>query len=101
MTLNPMSEGSSIFFNIHCEEPQRRDTKKRDVMKRSLVIVQHSWASLCVHSEVQRALFERRTSMSENTYTYTHTLVKCAGLWAEEWNVFWGFYFEEIFYGFE
>ena len=39
---------------------------------------------------------EARCSANEHK-----ALVKCAGLWAEQRNVVGGFYFEEIFHGFE
>ena len=42
-----------------------------------------------------------RSAKREASANEQQALVKCAGLWAEERKVFWGFYFEEIFHGFE
>jgi hypothetical protein len=50
---------------------------------------------------VKHLLEAARSAKREASANEHKALVKCAGLWAEERNVFWGFYFEEIFYGFE
>ena len=50
------------------------------------------------HKALAKSSKKRKARSSANEQ---QALVKCAGLWAEERKVFWGFYFEEIFHGFE
>ena len=50
------------------------------------------------YKALARSSKKRKARSSANEQ---QALVKCAGLWAEERKVFWGFYFEEIFHGFE
>ena len=52
-------------------------------------------------SKEYKALVRSSKKRKARSANEQQALVKCAGLWAEERNVFWGFYFEEIFYGFE
>ena len=50
------------------------------------------------HKALARSSKKRKARSSANEHK---ALVKCAGLWAEQRNVVGGFYFEEIFHGFE
>ena len=66
--------------------------------KRDLADLPVSARSSKKHKALARSSKKRKARSSANEQ---QALVKCAGLWAEERNVFWGFYFEEIFHGFE